>query len=613
MSENTEHNSSRLITALNFAACSDRGLVRGNNEDSAYAGPRLLALADGMGGHAAGEVASQFVIDSLRSLDSPLIEASEEDSSSSRRTGFGRNGRSSGSSPSPFAQLTSMLDEAMDEGNQRIAAHVDEHPQLEGMGCTLTALLFRANPAVEAERSTDPDQTTPTSVGVQPTYQVGVCHVGDSRAYLLRGGELTQITKDDTFVQSLVDEGRLAAEDVSSHPLRSRLLKALTGHDVDATLSTFEAEVGDRFMLCSDGLSDPVSADTIRELLGHGTPTQASRKLVEMALRGGGPDNVTVVVADVVEYDPDTNTPIDSSVQLPNTPVLAGALAGESSQFERPDSSAFRAASIQGLSVRSEQVPAESQVNDANSSTSANGSGSHGSTAAQNAGAASSGAAGAAAAGAQAQADRSKGNGSKRRIFRTKAKPTSIPPAQSSTARGAGGRAAGDPGSRGGSAGTGESASGEESSAGRTRRRIITLVIALLIVAALAIAGVLFYNRVMSQYYVAVKDDSTLVINAGAKDALAGIKIDSTEHEVCLDNEGRATLIDAGEKDNCHRFSTDDLTPAAQGMLSDLPAGDFDEIRAQVDRLAAKTLPVCKPTSRTERQTTPGVSCREVV
>ena len=290
-------------STLNFAACSDRGLVRGNNEDSAYAGPHLLALADGMGGHAAGEVASQFLINALSPLDSPLIDE-----------------------PDNRDQLENLLATATDEGNQDIAAHVDEHPNLDGMGCTLTSMLFRED-------------------------EVAICHIGDSRGYLLRDGNLRQITKDDTFVQSLVDEGKLAPEDVSSHPQRSLILKALTGRPVEPTLWREKTQVGDRFMLCSDGLSDPVSPDTIREILSHGTPEKAARKLVEMALRGGGPDNVTVVVADVVGFDADSNTPTDPELTLPPHPVLAGAIAGEATDMPRPNSSAARAAAIQGLST----------------------------------------------------------------------------------------------------------------------------------------------------------------------------------------------------------------------------------------------------------------------
>ncbi len=283
--------------ALNYSACSDRGLVRGNNEDSAYAGPRLLALADGMGGHAAGEVASQFLIEALAPLDTPLIDE-----------------------PEHREKLTTLLATAAEEGNQDISAHVDENPQLEGMGCTLTAILFRGNSA-------------------------GICHVGDSRAYRLRNGELTQITKDDTFVQSLVDEGKLDASDVSSHPQRSLILKALTGREVEPTLSTMELEAGDRLMLCSDGLSDPVSFDTIREILAGGTPERAATKLVEMALRGGGPDNVTVVVADAVPVDSD-DEPIDREVTLPDQPVFAGAVAPETHEYPRQDSPAARAAAL---------------------------------------------------------------------------------------------------------------------------------------------------------------------------------------------------------------------------------------------------------------------------
>lgn len=286
---------------LNYAACSDRGLVRGNNEDSAYAGPRLLALADGMGGHAAGEVASTFMIQALQPLDTPLIE-----------------------DPQHHERLETLLLTAMEEGNQNIAMHVDANPTLAGMGCTLSALLFRGS-------------------------EVGMCHVGDSRGYRLRDGVLQQITKDDTFVQSLVDQGKLAQEDVSSHPQRSLILKALTGRPVEPTLETFEAQIGDRYLLCSDGLSDPVTPDTITEILKGYPPNQAARKLVEMALRGGGPDNVTVVVADVVEFDATSDQPTGSDIKLPQTAILVGAVAGEAKEEERPDSPASRAAALSNL------------------------------------------------------------------------------------------------------------------------------------------------------------------------------------------------------------------------------------------------------------------------
>ena len=203
-----------MTLVLRYAARSDRGLVRANNEDSVYAGARLLALADGMGGHAAGEVASQLVIAALAHLDDD----------------------------EPGGDVLSKLDAAVREGNSAIAAHVEADPELEGMGTTLTAILFAGN-------------------------RLGLVHIGDSRGYLLRDGELNQITKDDTFVQTLVDEGRITAEEAHSHPQRSLIMRALTGHEVEPTLIMREARAGDRYLLCSDGLSDPVSHETILEAL----------------------------------------------------------------------------------------------------------------------------------------------------------------------------------------------------------------------------------------------------------------------------------------------------------------------------------------------------------
>jgi serine/threonine protein phosphatase PrpC len=271
-----------VTLVLRYAARSDRGLVRTNNEDSVYAGARLLALADGMGGHAAGEVASQLVIAALAHLDDD----------------------------EPGGDLLAKLDEAVREGNASIAAHVDSDPELEGMGTTLTAILFAGN-------------------------KLGLVHIGDSRGYMLRDGELAQITKDDTFVQTLVDEGRITAEEAHSHPQRSLIMRALTGHEVEPTLIMREARVGDRYLLCSDGLSDPVSQETILEALRIPEVTESADRLIELALRGGGPDNVTVVVADVVDYD------------LGQTqPILAGAVSGDDDQVAPPDTSAGRASAI---------------------------------------------------------------------------------------------------------------------------------------------------------------------------------------------------------------------------------------------------------------------------
>jgi PPM family protein phosphatase len=272
-----------VTVALRYAVRSDRGLMRANNEDSVYAGPRLLALADGMGGHAAGEVASNVVISTLAHLD--------EDR--------------------PIDDLISTLRDTTAAANNNLRAMIEQDPNLDGMGTTLTALLFAGS-------------------------RVGLVHVGDSRAYLVRGGTLTQITHDDTFVQALVDEGRLTMEEASSHPQRSLILHALNGAEVEPDLSIREARVGDRYLVCSDGLSDVVSPDTLLEALQLPDPHASADRLVELALRAGGPDNVTCIFADVIDvpYGDDA-------------PVMDGAVGGNRPHRE-PDHTtpASRAATL---------------------------------------------------------------------------------------------------------------------------------------------------------------------------------------------------------------------------------------------------------------------------
>jgi serine/threonine protein phosphatase PrpC len=268
---------------LRYAVRSDRGLVRGNNEDSVYAGPRLLAIADGMGGHAAGEVASKIVISTLESLD--------EDR--------------------PLGDMLSSLREAVERANQEIADEVKRDADLDGMGTTLTALRFSGA-------------------------QIGLAHVGDSRAYLMRGDHLSQITHDDTYVQSLVDQGRLTLDEAANHPRKSVILRALTGAAVDPDVSIREARAGDRYLLCTDGLSDVVSAQTLYETLAEGDPQECADRLVELALRGGGPDNVTCIVADVVQADFGDDLPVIGGAFVdPGTPTVP-----------RTDSPAERAAAM---------------------------------------------------------------------------------------------------------------------------------------------------------------------------------------------------------------------------------------------------------------------------
>ncbi|CAM2911334.1 PP2C family protein-serine/threonine phosphatase [Skermania piniformis] len=273
-----------MTLVLRYAARSDRGLVRSNNEDSVYAGARLLALADGMGGHAAGEVASQLVIAALAPLDDD----------------------------EPGDNLLTKLQNAIFDGNAAIADQVEEAPELDGMGTTLTAVLFSGK-------------------------KLGLAHIGDSRAYLLRGDELAQITRDDTFVQSLVDEGRITAEQAHTHPQRSLIMRALTGNEIEPTLTMREAKAGDRYLLCSDGLSDVVSDETIRTTMSEteGQDDCADR-LIELALRSGGPDNVTVVVADVIDLD-----------YGQSHPIVAGAASTEDEEdAPAPDTAAGRAAAL---------------------------------------------------------------------------------------------------------------------------------------------------------------------------------------------------------------------------------------------------------------------------
>ena len=238
-----------MTLILRSAAATDLGMVRANNEDSAFAGRRLAVVADGIGGAPAGEAASDIVIRAVSPLDT-LPELDE-----------------------PAQQLRAALTEA----NQRILKAIEEHPAHEGMGTTVTMLLLHGETAT-------------------------VLHVGDSRGYLLRGDQLHQVTKDDTLVQSLVDQGLLEQSEARHHPQRSIITQAVQGLDVEPARYVFPVELGDRFLLCSDGLSDIVTDDTIgRTMLTHPDPLDCAEQLVRLALRAGAPDNVTVVIANVVE------------------------------------------------------------------------------------------------------------------------------------------------------------------------------------------------------------------------------------------------------------------------------------------------------------------------
>ncbi|MCP2330497.1 PP2C family protein-serine/threonine phosphatase [Actinoalloteichus caeruleus] len=244
---------------LRYAAGSDVGQRRAVNQDSAYASPRLLAVADGMGGHAHGEVASSVVVATLVELDGSLA-ASDPD-----------RGRA-----------LDLLAGGVSSAAERLTELAQRDEDLAGMGTTLTALMWDGS-------------------------RLALAHVGDSRGYLLRGGVLYQITRDHTMIQSLLDEGRLTPEEAADHPRRSVVMRALQSHgSADPDLSSHDAQVGDRYLLCSDGLTAVVSAETVHEVLSTVEDRQeAIRQLIDLANRGGGPDNITCVVADVVESEPD--------------------------------------------------------------------------------------------------------------------------------------------------------------------------------------------------------------------------------------------------------------------------------------------------------------------
>ncbi|GIJ22201.1 PP2C family protein-serine/threonine phosphatase [Micromonospora lutea] len=288
-----------MTLTLRYAAHSDRGLIRDGNQDSVYAGPRLLAVADGMGGMAAGDVASNIVIGAMAPLDEDV----------------------------PGDALVDALRSAVGTANQQLRETVEANPQLEGMGTTLTATLFSGS-------------------------KLGMVHIGDSRAYLLRDGEFAQITKDDTYVQMLVDEGRISPEEASSHPQRSLLTRALDGRDIDPEYSVRQVLTGDRYLICSDGLSGVVSAETIGETMReYADPQQCVERLVQLALRGGGPDNITVIIADATDRD-----------IVEAAPIVGGAAARDRGMATSADVST-PAARASALSAPRPPTPDESAAN----------------------------------------------------------------------------------------------------------------------------------------------------------------------------------------------------------------------------------------------------------
>ncbi|MEJ7833570.1 MAG: protein phosphatase 2C domain-containing protein [Nocardioides sp.] len=257
---------------LHYSAISDVGRVRKDNQDSGYAGPWLLTVCDGVGGAARGDIASSTAITELRLLDQP---------------------------PGDLGDLLDRVTNALHDAHVSIGRLVDDDPALNGTSTTATVLLFDGG-------------------------RVGIGHVGDSRAYLFRDGEISQLTTDHTFVQSLIDEGRITDEEARVHPHRNLILKALDGvHEAEPDLFMLELVAGDRLFACSDGACGVLDDGRLADILSSGTPDYAAVELVRASLEAGSSDNVTCLVADLVTEEAAAEDPSYADLE----PLLVGAAA----------------------------------------------------------------------------------------------------------------------------------------------------------------------------------------------------------------------------------------------------------------------------------------------
>jgi protein phosphatase len=264
---------------LDFSAISDVGRVRKDNQDSGYAGDHLLAVCDGVGGAARGDVASATTIQQLRSLDEAPVTTPGADGQEDSQSGD---------------VLLTRISDALRGAHDRIAALVDEDPALDGTSTTATVALFDGA-------------------------RVGIGHVGDSRAYLFRNGEISRLTNDHTFVQGLIDEGRITEEEARVHPHRNLILRAVDGtHELEPDLFVLELALGDRLLLCSDGACGVLDDGRLADILSGGSPDYAAVELVRASLEAGSSDNVTCVVADVKD---------DAAEVQHDIPLMVGAAA----------------------------------------------------------------------------------------------------------------------------------------------------------------------------------------------------------------------------------------------------------------------------------------------
>ena len=236
------------------------GLVRSGNEDSALASKNLIAVADGMGGHAAGEVASSLAIKTLLQSAQVFTHPDIDEESAD-----------------------DLYLQAIQEADLSLKSAVEENPALSGMGTTLTSLLLRGS-------------------------SVALLHIGDSRAYRLRGSAFEQLSVDHTVIQELLNQGAISESDIATHPQRSVLTQVLMGEgNIEVPLPVIDVKVGDRFLVCSDGLSSVLTEKEIKSLLKGKDRDAAVAALVDATYINGAPDNVTLVIGDIVEENqPDT-------------------------------------------------------------------------------------------------------------------------------------------------------------------------------------------------------------------------------------------------------------------------------------------------------------------
>lgn len=294
---------------LRYVAHSEIGLVRKNNQDSGYASPTMLVVADGMGGAAAGDLASAVAISEVQAADAELRLSALAAEQEATAAAAGDPAVDS----VPGAEGEQVLPRPADLGDIDPIAPDDVTLALDEMLRVLADIVRRANDRiadlVAADHSLEGMGTT-LDAGMFDGEHLALAHIGDSRVYLLRDGIMSRLTHDHSWVQSLVDDGRISPEEAAYHPHRSLLLKVLNGQPAnDPDLSTHRLQPGDRLLFCSDGLCGLVDDAVMEPVLARRDPEQALRELVAEAHGEGGIDNITIVIADVVETAPDAPLP----------------------------------------------------------------------------------------------------------------------------------------------------------------------------------------------------------------------------------------------------------------------------------------------------------------